>query len=173
MLSGIAGVPTAEEQKKAAEAVFARYPGIKIVAKEYTGWSPTKAKSVAASLVGRNVDAIWSDSAISDLGVVEAYQAAGKPIPPLTGDSSNAFLRATAGKNVQFALSSFPAEMSEKCLDIALDAVQGKPVPNFVNVDSTVFTNKQAGKYVRKDCSNDLWVPSTMPADLLKRLKLC
>jgi ribose transport system substrate-binding protein len=173
MLSGIAGVPTAEFQKAAAEKVFAKHPGIQIVAKEYTDWSPTKAKTVASSLVGKNLDAIWSDSAISDLGVVEAYKAAGKPVPPLTGDSSNAFLKAVKGTQTKFALSAFPPEQSTTCLDVALDALRGKPVPNVVNVQSAAFTQADLNRYVRPQCSNDLWVPSTLPQPLLRKLKLC
>ena len=173
MLSGIAGVPTAEYQKKAAEAVFAKHPDIKIVSKEYTDWSPTKAKTVAASLIGKNLDGIWSDSGISDLGVVEAYQSAGKPVPPVTGDSSNAFLKAVDGKNVKFALSAFPPEQSTQCLDVALDALAGKKVPNVVNVDSAAYTDQELDKYIRRDCSNDLWIPTSLPAALLKKLKLC
>src|SRR5215210_3885983 len=146
MLSGIAGVPTAEYQKSAAEKVFAKHPGIKVVSKEYTDWSPTKAKTVAATLIGKNLDGIWSDSGISDLGVVEAYERAGKPVPPLTGDSSNAFLKA-----VKFALSAFPPEQSTQCLDVALDALAGKNVPNVVNVESAAFTDQQIDKYIRRD----------------------
>jgi ribose transport system substrate-binding protein len=173
MLSGIAGVPTAEYQKSAAEKVFEKHPGIKVVTKAYTDWSPTKAKTVAASLVGKNLDGIWSDSGISDLGVVEAYQAAGKPVPPVTGDSSNAFLKAVDRKDVKFALSAFPPEQSTQCLDVALDALAGKKVPNVVNVDSAAYTDQQLDKYIRRDCSNDLWIPTSLPAALLKKLKLC
>ena len=173
MLSGIAGVPTAEYQKTAAEKVFAQHSGIEVVAKEYTDWSPTKAKTVAATLVSKDLDAIWSDSGISDLGVVEAYESAGKPIPPLTGDSSNAFLKAVDGKDVKFALSAFPPEQSTQCLDVALDALAGKKVPNVVNVEADAYTDAEIDKYIRKDCSDDLWIPTTLPAALLKKLKLC
>ncbi len=173
MLSGIAGVPTAEYQKTAAEKVFEKYPDIKVVTKQYTDWSPTKAKTVAATLVGKNLDGIWSDSGISDLGVVEAYQQAGKPVPPLTGDSSNAFLKAVDGKNVKFALSPFPPEQSMQCLDVALAALAGEPVPNVVNVEAPAFTDEQIDEYIRRDCSDDLWVPSSLPDPLLKRLELC
>jgi ribose transport system substrate-binding protein len=173
MLSGIAGVPTAEYQKAAAEEVFAQHPDIEVVAKEYTDWSPTKAKTVAATLVSKDLDGIWSDSAISDLGVVEAYESAGQPIPPLTGDSSNAFLKAVEGKDVKFALSPFPPEQSTQCLDIALDALAGKKVPNVVNVEAEPFTHEQIDEYVRKDCSDDLWIPTQLPPALLTKLKLC
>jgi ribose transport system substrate-binding protein len=175
MLSGIAGVPTAEFQKTAAEKVFAEHPDIKVVTKQYTDWSPTKAKTVAANLVAKypNLDGIWSDSAISDLGVVEAYKQAGKQAPPMTGDSSNAFLKAVKGTNVKFALSPFPPEQSMKCLDVALDALAGKPVPNIVNVESPAYTNADIDKYIRPECSENLWIPSSLPNELLTKLKLC
>jgi ribose transport system substrate-binding protein len=174
MISGIAGVPTAEFPKAAAEKVFAdKYPDIKIVAKQYDDWSPTKAKTVAASLVSKNLDAIWSDSSFTALGVYEAYTQAGKPVPPVTGDASNAFLKAVQGKDVKFALSPFPPELSSQCFDTALDIVQGKPVPNFVNVQAPAFTNEDASEYIKKECSDNLWVPATLPEAEQKALKLC
>lgn len=175
MLSGIPGVPTAEYQKAAAEKVFAKEPGIKVVAKEYTDWSPTRAKTVAASLLAKypDLDGIWSDSAISDLGVVQAYREAGKSVPPLTGDSSNAFLKAVQGSDVPFALSAFPPEMSTQCLDVALDVLKGEPVPDFVNVEAAAFTDEQLKDYVRPECTDNLWVPSRLPQALLTELGLC
>ncbi|MFC5748217.1 substrate-binding domain-containing protein [Actinomadura rugatobispora] len=176
MLSGIAGVPTAELPKAQAKKIFAeRYPGIQVVAEQNTDWSATKAKTVAAQLLARHpdLDAIWSDSSITNLGVYEAYSQAGKPVPPVTGDVTNAFLKAVRGKNVPFALSAFPPEQSAQCLDVALDALAGKKVPSQVNVDAAVFTHEQIDRYVRPECSDDLAVPSALPSDLLKKLKLC
>ncbi len=46
-------------------------------------------------------------------------------------------------------------------------------MPNVVNVESAAFTHEQIDEYVRPDCSENLWVPSTLPQPLLKRLKLC
>jgi ribose transport system substrate-binding protein len=74
---------------------------------------------------------------------------------------------------VKFALSAFPPEQSTQCLDVALDALAGKKVPNVVNVDSAAYTDKEIDKYIRRDCSNDLWIPTSLPAALLKKLKLC
>ncbi len=175
MLSGIAGVPTAEFPKAAAEKTFAeKYPDIDVVSKQYTDWSPTKAKTVAASLVPKGLDAIWSDSSFSAMGVYEAYAQAGKPVPPVTGDASNAFLKAVDGKDVKFALSPFPPDgQGARCLDVALDILHGKSVPSFVNVEAPAITSQNMDKYVRKDCSDNLWVPPTLPDAVLRRLKLC
>lgn len=175
MLSGIAGVPTAEFPKAAAEKTFAeKYPDIQVVSKQYTDWSPTKAKTVAASLVPKDLDAIWSDSSFSAMGVYEAYAQAGRPVPPVTGDASNAFLKAVDGKDVKFALSPFPPDgQGARCLDVALDILHGESVPSFVNVEAPAITDQNMDEYVRKDCTDNLWVPPTLPDPVLRRLKLC
>lgn len=175
MLSGLAGVPTAEYQAAAAKKVFAKYPDINVVTQEYTEWSPTVAKTVAQNLIAKfpDLDGIWSDSAYGDLGVVQAYQEAGKPVPPMTGDASNAFLKAVQGTDVEFALSSFPPEQSQECLKTALDILKGEPVLNKVYIDSASFTHEQADEYVRMDCDDNLFVPSSLDDEVLIELGLC
>jgi ribose transport system substrate-binding protein len=175
VLSGLAGVPTAEFQKAAAMKVFKRYPDIDVVTEQYTEWSPTVAKTVAANLVTQYPDlaGIWSDSGYGDLGVVQAYQEAGKPVPPVTGDTINAFLKAVKGTDVKFALSSFPPEQSMDCLDTAMDILKGKPVLDKVYINSPSFTQDQIDEFVRPECSDNLFVPATLPDEELSRLELC
>jgi ribose transport system substrate-binding protein len=175
VLSGLAGVPTAEFQKAAAMKVFKKYPDIDVVTEQYTEWSPTVAKTVAANLVTQYPDiaGIWSDSGYGDLGVVQAYQEAGKPVPPMTGDAINAFLKAVKGSDVKFALSSFPPEQSTDCLDTAMDILKGKPVLDKVYINSPSFTQDQIDEFVRPECSDNLFVPATLPDEVLSRLELC
>jgi ribose transport system substrate-binding protein len=175
VLSGLAGVPTAEFQKAAALEVFDRYPDIEVVTEQYTEWSPTVAKTVAANLVTQypELDGIWSDSGYGDLGVVQAYQEAGRPVPPLTGDAINAFLKAVQGTDVKFALSSFPPEQSTQCLDTAMSVLEGEPVLDKVYIDSPSFTHEQIDEYVRPECSDNLFVPSALPDEQLRELGLC
>lgn len=175
LLSGLAGVPTAEYQLAAAKAAFAKYPDIEIVTTQYTMWSPTEAKTVAQNLIATypNLAGIWSDSGYGALGVVQAYQEAGLPVPPITGDSFNQVLMDTAGTDVEFAFSTFPPEMSSTCLDTALSLLEGENVLNKVFIDSPSFLAKDAAQYIREDCSGDLPVPSSAPEALLAQLGLC
>ena len=175
VLSGLAGVPTAEYQKAAALEVFAEHPGIEVVTEQYTEWSPTVAKQVAANLVTQypDLDGIWSDSGYGDLGVVQAYQEAGRPVPPVTGDAINAFLKAVQGTDVRFALSSFPPEQSMQCLDTAMAALAGEPVLDKVYINSPSFTHEQIDEYVRPECTDNLFVPSSLPDEQLRELGLC
>lgn len=175
VLSGLAGVPTAEFQKAAALKVFESYPDIEVVTEQYTEWSPTVAKTVAANLVTQYPDlaGIWSDSGYGDLGVVQAYQEAGRPVPPLTGDAINAFLKAVQGTDVKFALSSFPPEQSMDCLDTAMSILEGEPVLDKVYINSPSFTHENLEEYVRPECSDNLFVPALLPDEELARLELC
>jgi ribose transport system substrate-binding protein len=175
VLSGLAGVPTAEYQKAAALDVFQRYPDIEVVTEQYTEWSPTVAKQVAANLVTQYPDlaGIWSDSGYGDLGVVQAYQEAGRPVPPMTGDAINAFLKAVDGTDVRFALSSFPPEQSMDCLDTAMSILEGEPVLDKVYISSPSFTHEDIDEYVRPECSDNLFVPALLPDEQLAELGLC
>lgn len=176
VLSGIAGVPTTEYQYQAAKKVFAGYPGIKIVTRQFTNWSPTEAKKVAAGLAVRYPDlaGIWTDSGVSETGVIQAYQAAGKKVPPMTGDSSNAFLRAAKKvPGLSFAQSAYPPEQTRDCVDVTSDVLAGKPVPSVKEIASAVYTNADLAKYYRPECTDNLWVPSELSAAEMRKLKLC
>lgn len=175
ILSGLAGVPTAEYQVKAAKETFSNYPDIDIVTEQFTEWSPTVAKTVAQNLISTHpdLDAIWSDSGYGAIGVIQAYQEADLPVPPITGDAINDFLLAADGTDTTFALSTFPPEMSSTCLDTAMSLLEGENVLNKVYIDSESFTDADADQYLREDCDGSLLVPSAAPEDLLADLGLC
>lgn len=175
MLSGIPGVPTAIDRLAAARKVFKKYPDINVLDHEYTNWSPTESKKVMETLLVKhpNLDAIWSDSGINDIGVIQAYSEAGKDIPPMTGEPLNGFLRLAKEKSVPFAAIGYPPYHSERCLQAAIDTLHGEPQPRFINVDTAVFTNDEIGQYYQPQCSDDLWVPAELPMPVLKELDLC
>ena len=175
MISGIAGAPTAEVPYQAALAFFKHYPGIKIMTHQYDNWSETQAKTVAASMLVQypGIKAVWSDSSFTDVGVAQAYTAAHKAIPIVTGDSSNAFLRVAKQYHMTFALSSYPPEQCGMAVSVAIQILEGKTVLNQVQVPNAVYTQTQLGKYYRANCSDNLWVPSLLPEPILKQLDLC
>jgi ribose transport system substrate-binding protein len=176
MLSGIPGVPTAIDRLTAARKVFKKYPGINVLAHDYTNWSPTESKKVMESLLVKypNLDAIWSDSGINDVGVIQAYREAGKSnIPPMSGEPLNGFLRLAQEADVPFVAVGYPPYHSQRCLQAAIDTLHGEPQPRFINVDAAVFTQDELGEFYMAQCSDDLWVPPELPKSRLQELKLC
>lgn len=177
MLAGIPGVPTAESRLEGANEVFALYPDIEILDTQYTNWSPTEGKTIMEQMIskfGDSIQAIWSDSGLQDIGVIQAYNEAGLPIPPMTAEPLNGFLKLAKDNNVEFAAIGYPPAHSAACLDTAIAALEGKPVSSFVNVEVPIFTNAEVDDYVRMDCSDDLWIPAeALSAEVLSSLKLC
>ena len=175
MLSGIPGVPTAVDRLAAARKVFKKYPDINILGHEYTNWSPTESKKVMETLLVKNpnLDAIWSDSGINDIGVIQAYREAGKEIPPMSSEPLNGFLRLADEEKVPFAAIGYPPYHSERCLEAAIDTLHGEPQPRFINVDTAVFEQDQLDQYYQPECSDDLWVPPELPMAVLEELDLC
>jgi ribose transport system substrate-binding protein len=176
MLSGIPGVPTAIDRLGAARKVFEKYPKINVLAHDYTNWSPTESKKVMESLLVKypNLDAIWSDSGINDIGVIQAFREAGvSRIPPMTGEPLNGFLRLAKEAGVPFAAIGYPPYHSQRCLEAAIDTLHGEPQPRFINVDAAVFTQDQIDDFYMPQCSDDLWVPPELPRGRLQELDLC
>ena len=177
MLAGIPGVPTAESRLEGANEVFAQYPDIEILDSQYTNWSPTEGKTVMEQMIskyGDTIDAIWSDSGLQNVGVIQAYSEAGLAVPPITAEPLNGFLKLAKENNVEFAAIGYPPTHSADCLDTAVAALQGQPVSSFVNVEVPIFTNAEIDQYVRMDCSDDLWIPAEALSDeLLVSLNLC
>jgi ribose transport system substrate-binding protein len=59
------------------------------------------------------------------------------------------------------------------CLDTAMDILEGKPVLDKVYINSPSFTQDQIDEYVRPECSDNLFVPSSLPDEQLRELGLC
>lgn len=174
MISGIPGVPTAEDRLAAANAVFEQYPDIEILAHEYANWSPTEGKVVMESLLSAhdNIDGVWSDSGFLS-GALEAFEEAGRDIPPMTGEPLNGFLRVADEYGFDFVAVGYPPSHSAQCLDAAVDALQGESLPSFINVDADAFTHEELGDYYEPECSDDLWLPAELPDEKLEELDLC
>ena len=54
-----------------------------------------------------------------------------------------------------------------------LQILKGQPVLNQVPPQSAVYTQAQLDRYYRPRCTDNLWVPSSLPPAILKQLKLC
>jgi ribose transport system substrate-binding protein len=92
MVTGVPGTFVDQERNKGADAVWKKYPGIKVVAR-YTGmWdSSTAQRNTAAQLPSLpKVDGIWAQGGTD--GVLKAFIDAKRvPLPPTAGEAENGF----------------------------------------------------------------------------------
>ena len=132
VMDGIPGVDTAEIAKAGAATVWPKKPGIKILDEQYGQWSTSEAKKVAEQWVakyGKNIQGVWSDGGQMSQGIIEAFQEAHLPVPPIaSADYSNGFLRQVKDGNITFFAGQYPNAMVILCIDTALDILNGESV---------------------------------------------
>lgn len=160
LLSGAAGASPAEERLRCAREVFAATPGITELAQAYTGWSPTEGQNIMATWLTTfpDIDGVWSDSALQGSGAVEAYRAAGLPVPPITGEDWQRFLRQWADYDLTAMGISFPTRQGYEAVRVALDVLQGIPVMPHVQVAPLVITTDNFASVYNPLIPDEAWV---------------
>src|SRR5690348_10387507 len=174
LLSGIAGASPAELRAKAAMEVFKSYPGIKVLDRQFTDWSPAKGKTVMAALIqkyGKDINGIWSDSGLQASGAIEAYVAAGfkdGEIPPVTCQDLNAcWVNAIKHKVPMMSIDNPPAG-GGTALEVALKVLQGISVPHNFFIDTTVTVTKGDGTpSISPDMAAEDYARLDKPGDLI------
>jgi len=97
MVTGVAGTSVDEDRNKGANEVWAKNPDIKVV-NRYTGmWdSATAERNTAAILPSLpKIDGIWCQGGTD--GVLKAFIAANRELPPTAGEAENGFRKFMLG----------------------------------------------------------------------------
>lgn len=167
MLSGIAGVSTAEDRLTAAREVLKNYPNIKELSHQYANWSPAEAKKATATWVAQypQIDGVWSDGGQMAMGAMQAFLEAGKKIPPITGEPMNGYVRLGIENKAEFFATGFPNAMGVDIVDAAVKILSGEKVPKKIEVDALTFDNTQAAKYFKSQFNDDYWIDAKLPDD--------
>jgi ribose transport system substrate-binding protein len=162
LLSGLAGATPAEDRLRCAQEVFAQYPDIEVLAQEYAQWSPVEGKKIMANwlVTYPQIDGVWADSGLQSSGAVEAFQEAGKEIPPITGEDWNRYLKMWKELGFPGYGVSFNVQMGAEAVKTALDIVQGKEVPHYVNLPKMIIDDTTLDQFVRMDLPDDYWAAS-------------
>lgn len=93
-LRGTAGTSFDEIAHQGFRKVLDKYPDIKVVAEIYTDWTGSKAQSELASVLPTlpKIDAVLNQGGDS-YAAVQAFRAAGLPLPVIGGDNRGFFLK--------------------------------------------------------------------------------
>ncbi len=180
VMDGIPGVDTAEIGKAGAASVWAKNPDIQILDEQYGQWSTAEAKKVAEvwiSKYGADIQGIWSDGGQMSQGIIEAFQEAKLPVPPIaSADYSNGFLRQVKDANITFHAGQYPNAMVILCIDTAIKILQGQSVPRFIDfrneMDKTQdVDNSNMDLFFNPKWSDDVFPPIFLPDSKMIELK--
>jgi len=180
VMDGIPGVDTAEIAKTGAASIWAKNPDIQILDEQYGQWSTAEAKKVAEQWIakyGADIQGVWSDGGQMSQGIIEAFQEAKLPVPPLaSADYSNGLLRQVQDAKITFHAGQYPNAMSILCLDTAIKILQGKSVPRFIDfrneMDKTQdVDNTNIADFYNAKWSDDVFPPIFLPDSKMIELK--
>ena len=132
MLGGQAGSSVSENRERTALQVFNQYPGIKVLDKVYSDWSPVKGKQVMEAMIskyGKQINAVWCAHGLQVPGSIEAFLAAGYgkgEIPPHTTADLNGPLQLAVKYDIPILEIGYPPAMGRTAVEVALKVLRGK-----------------------------------------------
>jgi ribose transport system substrate-binding protein len=177
-INGIAGIPTSDLRYQGAQAVFDANPDIEIVATIDGSWDQATTKTAVESFLAANpdVDGVWSQGGSMTLGAIEAFEAAGVELVPMTGEDSNGLLKKWQAL-VEDGSTTFdciavnkPTWISATALEHALDLLDGVDVTKDDILDPEVIDASNLEDYVRPDLPDSLWVNTKMTDEEINAL---
>ena len=171
-LSGIAGAQAAEDRLAGARAIWAQNPGIKEVGQAYCNWSPIEGKQATEAFIAANpqIDAVWSDSGVMAIGAIQAFEEAGRKVPPLTGEQFNAYLRALVTKGLEGFALVYPTSIGLTAVELAIATMRGEMVPFYVPVPMDLYWDETIKDLYAADMPDDYWPGHSLPDSWIDKL---
>ena len=171
LLCGLKTASPCKKRLEAAERVFQDFPGIEIIAIEFTDWLADRGylaihRHLEAGLVP---DGVWCDSGLQGIGSLGAFLDHGfgrGTIPPHTGGEMNLMYKMAVQERVALCGLDYPAAMGAASFHVAIDALSGRPVPRVVEADMQVIvTRGNETQSVRADLQAEKKVDWNSPDD--------
>jgi len=143
-ISGIADQTGNILRDQSAEKVLAKYPDIKVLAKANGNWDQAAAQQVMTDILASfpKIDGVLTQDGMA-LGVIRAFQAAGRPLPVVTGETQVAFIKEWKKlKDSQdfstFGVTNSPGAICTS-LGIGIRLLQGKKLKPEVLIDNHII----------------------------------
>jgi ribose transport system substrate-binding protein len=179
VLNGQAGISTSDQRREGlTEAIEACPDGgskITILAEEDAQWAYDQGKLATERMLAAfpDIDGVWSQGGAMTQGAIEAFEGAGRPLVPMTGEDNNGFMLAWQERipqDFKSIAASEPTWQSRLALQAALKALQGIPVAPFYSLQVPTITEAEVDQYVRPEYSDAYWTNSLLPKELADEL---
>ncbi|WP_405433976.1 substrate-binding domain-containing protein [Streptomyces anulatus] len=144
------GVDVLENRWAAAKKAFDK-AGLQVAEVKFTDGDPSKAKSIVSDALSRHgtIDGVWMDSGATAVAAVEAFEDAGKDVPPITGEDQQDFLQAWKDKDLTAIAPAYPTFQWRTPVIAALRVLGGQEVPKQWVLPQPVVTEENFDTYYK------------------------
>ena len=146
------GVDVLETRWSAAKVAFDK-AGVNVVGVEFTDGDPAKTKKIVDDYLQRHgtIDGVWMDAGAVAVAAVEAFQDAGKPVPPINGEDQLDFLKLWRDDKLTAIAPTYPTYQWRTPILAALRILNGEPVPSPWKLPQPTITEENLNEYVDAD----------------------
>jgi ribose transport system substrate-binding protein len=175
VLNGLAGIATSDLRRQGLQEAIEACPdggaGVTVLAEEDALWAYDQGKLAVERMLAAfpDIDGVWSQGGAMTQGAIDAFEAAGRDLVPMTGEDNNGFMLAWQARiDDGFAAiaASEPTWQSRVALQAGLRILQGIPVNSFYRLQVPTITADTLADYVRPDYSDAYWTNSLLPAEV-------
>ncbi|MFC9246293.1 ABC transporter substrate-binding protein [Streptomyces sp. NPDC057136] len=144
------GVDVLETRWSAAKVAFDK-SGLDVADVKFTDGDPAKTKSIVTDALTRHgdIDGVWMDSGATAVAAVEAFEDAGKDVPPITGEDQQDFLQAWKEKKLTAIAPSYPTFQWRTPVIAALKILNGQQVPKEWKLPQPTVTQDTLDQYLK------------------------
>lgn len=181
VLNGQEGISTSDQRRQGLqEAIEACEDGgenINILAEEDAQWAYDQGQLATERMLAAfpEIDAVWSQGGAMTQGAIDAFEAAGRDLVPMTGEDNNGFMLAWQERlddGFRSIAASEPTWQSRMALQAALKILQGIPVNSFYSLQVPTITEAELDEFVRPEYSDSYWTNSLLPEDVADEIYL-
>ncbi|MEU5910395.1 substrate-binding domain-containing protein [Micromonospora sp. NPDC047527] len=143
------GVDVLETRWSAAKVAFDKAK-VDVVGVEFTDGDPAKTKKIVNDYIQRygTIDGVWMDAGAVAVAAVEAFQDAGKPVPPMNGEDQLDFLKLWKDKNLTAIAPTYPTYQWRTPIIAALNILDGTSVSNPWKLPQPTITQDNLDRYL-------------------------
>lgn len=166
-LNGTAGTSTDTNRMNGMnDGIADTSPEAEIVASVNADWDYATAKTAVEELLNTypEIDGVLSQGGAMTQAAIEAFQAAGRELVPMTGEASNGFLRAWYDNQENgFDSIAFccPTDQGIQALNAAVNALNGEDVAKAYLDSKEAVTSENLADIYKADLSDNFWPAGT------------
>jgi ribose transport system substrate-binding protein len=152
IMNGPAGISVSEDRRAGATPVLKANPGIEVLTETNTPYNTAPAQEAVTNILFNQpqIDGILSLGGALTAGAILAMDRQGRPMVPMTGENYRQFLELWKEKKLNAWATMQPNWLAGLATYVAVEALQGKDIPAFIEVPLPIIDNSNIDEYLAR-----------------------